>query len=266
MAKYFALLALWSVSVFGQNSAVPLTNETIIRLVASGVPAETIINTIRGASAVNFGFLPNDLALLQRYSVPDDVVKAMAAKSNGRPIPGQLPASSVQPDPMERPGLAAESTKEQSPLRPAKSQRQIFDITIIDRQDSQTGYSYVVPGHSNSISRTNVNCSGGETNVNCYGSTNTSRTSTPPHRISYEVRGATLSLRLPDGRIAVVNCESKYALKMDYINRRSCRIPLVNEVQTEFDGNKAKLKWSVSIDGNKLESETYKILGILDKE
>ena len=87
MAKYFAILALWLVPVFGQNSATPLTNDTIIRLVASGVPTETIINTIRGASAVNFGFLPSDLQLFQRYNVPDDVVKAMAAKDNGKPIP-----------------------------------------------------------------------------------------------------------------------------------------------------------------------------------
>jgi hypothetical protein len=33
----------------------------------------------------------------------------------------------------------------------------------------------------------------------------------------------------------------------------------------EFSEDKAKLKWPVSIDGKKIESETYKILGILDK-
>ena len=32
----------------------------------------------------------------------------------------------------------------------------------------------------------------------------------------------------------------------------------------EFDGNNAKLKWVVSIDGKKLDSETYKILGVLE--
>jgi hypothetical protein len=63
----------------------------------------------------------------------------------------------------------------------------------------------------------------------------------------------------------VVNCESKYALKADYINRRSCRAPLVNQIQAEFDGDRAKLKWSVSLDGKKIESETYKILGVIDK-
>jgi hypothetical protein len=70
---------------------------------------------------------------------------------------------------------------------------------------------------------------------------------------------------LPDGRVVVVNCESKYKFKADSINRRSCRRPLVADIQAEFDGNKAKLKWIVSIDGKKTESENYKILAILNK-
>jgi hypothetical protein len=36
-------------------------------------------------------------------------------------------------------------------------------------------------------------------------------------------------------------------------------------VGREFNGDKAKLKWSVSIDGRKLQSETYKVLAVLDK-
>jgi hypothetical protein len=87
----------------------------------------------------------------------------------------------------------------------------------------------------------------------------------PAQQLSYHVRGATFSLQLPDGRVAVVNCESKYAPHGDYINRRSCRRPLVNDIVVEFDGDKAKLFWSVSIDGKKMESETYKILAVLDK-
>jgi hypothetical protein len=38
-----------------------------------------------------------------------------------------------------------------------------------------------------------------------------------------------------------------------------------DDIQAEFDGNKAKLRWLVSIDGKKFESETYKILAVLDK-
>jgi hypothetical protein len=48
-------------------------------------------------------------------------------------------------------------------------------------------------------------------------------------------------------------------------NRRSCRIPLLDEVQAEFRGDSAKLEWVVSLDGKKAQSETYKILAILGK-
>ena len=42
-------------------------------------------------------------------------------------------------------------------------------------------------------------------------------------------------------------------------------MPIVSSVKVEFSGDNAKLKWPVSIDGKKIESETYKILGVLDK-
>jgi len=142
---------------------------------------------------------------------------------------------------------------------------QKFDVKIIDRRDSQTGYSYVVPAHSTSVSNTSVDCSAGSGNVSCSGSTTTQGSSTPPHRIAYDVTGATLSLQLPDGRTTVVNCVSKYKMRGDYINRRSCRIPYITDLQAEFDGKNVKLRWPVSIDGKKFDSETYKILAVLDK-
>ncbi len=141
---------------------------------------------------------------------------------------------------------------------------QKLDVKIIDRRDSTTGYSYVVPGYSTSNSNTDMNCYGGAYNVNCSGTTRTTGTRIPSSTYSYDVSGATLSLLLPDGRRAVVNCESKYAPRGDYINKRSCRVPPVNDIEVEFDGSKAKLKWPVSIDGKKVASETYKILAILD--
>ena len=90
---------------------------------------------------------------------------------------------------------------------------------------------------------------------------------TPPRQVSFNVRGATFSLLLPDGRVAVVNCGSKldWGMSGAVHPRRSCRMPLVDDIQAEFDGDKAKLKWSVSIDGKKMESETYEILGILKR-
>ncbi len=140
-------------------------------------------------------------------------------------------------------------------------------VKIIDRQDDETDYTYVVPAHWFSNSNTNVNCGGSDTNVNCNGSTNATGTITPAHQVSYHVRGATFTLRLPDGRGAVVNCESKFAEHFAGRagNRRSCRMPLVENIQAEFHGDKAKLIWVVSLDGKKMQSETYKVLAILDK-
>ena len=145
----------------------------------------------------------------------------------------------------------------------AASAAQQLDVQIIDRQNSQTAYSYTVLAQFHTSSSANVNCFG-ELASSCTGSASSSGYATGPRTTSYDVMGATLSLQLPDGRIAVVNCDSKYRPRGDYINRRSCRIPLVNKIQAEFDGSKAKLKWTVSIDGKKMESETYKILAVLN--
>jgi hypothetical protein len=148
---------------------------------------------------------------------------------------------------------------------PAFAQK--LTVKIINREDNETDYTYVVPGFSSSNSNTNVNCSGDGSNVNCNGTTTTTGVSTPGRQVSYRVRGATFSLQLPDGRMAVVNCESKFAEHMagPAGNHRSCRVPLVDELEVEFSGDKAKLKWNVSIDGKKSATETYKILGVLGK-
>jgi len=42
-------------------------------------------------------------------------------------------------------------------------------------------------------------------------------------------------------------------------------MPLVENIQAEFHGDKAKLTWVVSLDGKKTQSETYKVLAILEK-
>jgi hypothetical protein len=144
---------------------------------------------------------------------------------------------------------------------------QKLSVKIIARQDNETEYTYVVAGYSSSNSNTNVNCSGDSSNVNCNGSTRTTGTNTPAQQVAFRVRGATYSLLLPDGRVAVVNCESKFKERMagPQGNRRSCRMPLVDDIEAEFNGDKAKLKWNVSLDGKKIASETYKILAVLSK-
>lgn len=144
---------------------------------------------------------------------------------------------------------------------------QKLDVKIIDRQDNETEYTYVVPSHFSSQGNTNLNCNTMGDSTNCSGTTTTSGTSTPAHQVSYHVRGATFTLLLPDGRGAIVNCESKFAEHMagPAGNHRSCRVPLVDNITAEFKGDKAKLVWVVSLDGKKMQSETYKVLAVLDK-
>jgi hypothetical protein len=60
----------------------PLTNETIIKMVQSGVSTETIIKTIRAAESFHFGTLPGDLIQLQQAKVPDEIIRAIAARIN----------------------------------------------------------------------------------------------------------------------------------------------------------------------------------------
>jgi hypothetical protein len=82
----------------------------------------------------------------------------------------------------------------------------------------------------------------------------------------FQVSGAALTLQLPDGRIAVVNCTSKFAEHFagPIGNRRSCHVPLVDDIRAEFHGDAAKLIWVVSLDSKKTQSETYKILAVID--
>jgi hypothetical protein len=42
-------------------------------------------------------------------------------------------------------------------------------------------------------------------------------------------------------------------------------VPLVDDIQAECDGDHAKLRWSVGIDGTKTGSETYRIVAIQNK-
>jgi hypothetical protein len=140
---------------------------------------------------------------------------------------------------------------------------QKMGVKIINRQSSEMTYNYVVPGFCNQHTTGNANCYGSASSVNCSGTNHTAGFSTPARAGSYSVSGATFSLALPDGRVAVVNCDSK---GWGNHHRRSCRTPLVDNIMADFKGDDAKLIWPVSLDGKKLESETYKILAVLDKK
>ena len=114
---------------------------------------------------------------------------------------------------------------------------QKLDVKILDRQDKEDSYEYAAVYNNVAVGKT------------------------------FTVHGATFTLQLPDGRLAIVNCDSKFAEHMSgpVGNRRSCRTPITDSIQVDFKGDNAKLIWLVSIDGTKTQSETYKILGISDK-
>lgn len=119
----------------------------------------------------------------------------------------------------------------------ASASAQKLNVKIIERHDSEDEYDYAAVYENVAVGKT------------------------------FKVHGATFTLLLPDGRLAVVNCESKFAEHMAGRagNRRSCRMPVVDDIQADFKGDKAKLIWPVSLDGKTLRSETYSILGILEK-
>jgi len=98
-------------------AAEPLTNDIIIKMWKSGVPAETIVRTIQAAEAFHFGTLPGDLTDLQQAGVPDDVVRALAARIN-------YPGSSwrvVVPVQITPPPAPAAQEKPAKPEKPAKA-------------------------------------------------------------------------------------------------------------------------------------------------
>ena len=144
---------------------------------------------------------------------------------------------------------------------------QKMDAKVIDRRSSETAYNYQLPAHPAASPAAGADCNGSSssssTSANC--STSDSSTTEDPASgsPSYRVTGSTLALLLPGGRIAVVNCVSKNMLKIDYLNRRDCRIPTTNDVLAQFSGKSVKLKWQSSLDARKLRSETYHLVAFV---
>ena len=138
---------------------------------------------------------------------------------------------------------------------------QKLEATVLYRQNSDNNYAAVIPRPDGSTPDGLVDCAADVANEVC------SNQSQPvaPGQPSLSVTGTTLSLLLPDGRIAVVNCLTKYSFKGTAINRRSCGMPLVEHVQAEFKGNIARLEWPVGSDEKRIESEKYKVVAVLAK-
>jgi hypothetical protein len=106
-------------------------------------------------------------------------------------------------------------------------------VKVIERHDSNVEYSYAFANGYSGIAQ------------------------------NLHLAGASFTLQLPNGDTAVVNCTSKFQERFAGPgNVRSCRVPLVDEFEADFNGDKAKLIWPTSLDGKKTASETYRIIAV----
>lgn len=140
---------------------------------------------------------------------------------------------------------------------------QKLDVSVLYRQDSDSRYVAVIPGYTGPESDITGACMLDPDPANCPKIDATASNDKP----SYLLIGTTLSLQLPDGRVALVNCQNqnRYSSKGIPNNRHTCGMPMVQHVQAEFAGQNAKLEWPIGADGRKTETEMYKVVAMLEK-
>ena len=135
-------------------------------------------------------------------------------------------------------------------------------VSVLYRQDSDIVYHAVIPGYSGPNADVTGACTLDPDPANCPDQNQSTDAKGTP---TYLLSGTTLSLGLPDGRIALVNCVSRHSANGNYINRRSCGMPMSERADAEFAGQSAKLSWALASNGNKTESETYRVVALLAK-
>ena len=141
---------------------------------------------------------------------------------------------------------------------------QKLEATVLYRQNSDVNYFAVIPGYTSPVAENSPTCALDPDPTEC-SPTGHNQLLSEQGEVTYNVVGTTVSLLLPDGRIALLNCVNKYSPRGNYVNRRSCGMPMSEHVQAEINGKTAKLKWTVGTEG-KNESETYKVVALLDKQ
>jgi hypothetical protein len=148
---------------------------------------------------------------------------------------------------------------------------QFVSARVAEKRSNSSEYDFTVPGYSlstcggSAFGAATATSSGSTTTANAsgFGIANCGTVGSSSHTVSYTVHGATLSLLLPDGRMVVVNCDSRPLPGSN--QQRNCREPLTNEIQVVFEQDNARLVWNASVDGTAMGVETYKIIGILSK-
>src|SRR3569833_2522150 len=142
------------------------------------------------------------------------------------------------------------------------AEAQKVSVNVLYRQDSDIVYHAVIPGYSGPNADVTGACTLDPDPANCPDPKQDSDANGTP---TYLLSGTTLSLGLPDGRIALVNCVSRHSANGNYINRRSCGMPLTERADAEFLGQNAKLSWNVVSDIKRTERETYRVIAMLPK-
>jgi hypothetical protein len=180
-------------------------------------------------------------------------LRVSMADAQGRKRVGYVQAKLVRVSEGEK-TAAPPPARDSSSNRPAPASAPrkgplVLDVTIVDRKSGDRLYTYVSPATASSASTSSAS------------GTKTAFRPGLEHR--YQVTGTTFTLKLPDGRHLVVNCDSKDAFTRADTKRRSCRTPLADQVKAQIEGDDAKLIWPISTDGKKNESETYRVLAIL---
>src|SRR5579863_7057220 len=117
---------------------------------------------------------------------------------------------------------------------------QKLDATVLYRQTSDSNYFAVIPGYTVTPDEGGTDCSLEPLSDACASPSRANGAIASQNQVAYNLVGTTLSLLLPDGRVALVNCVNKYSPKGNYISRRICQMPLVPQVEAELNGKTAR--------------------------
>ncbi|HXG31787.1 MAG TPA: hypothetical protein VNJ11_00360 [Bryobacteraceae bacterium] len=117
MKPYVLLLALAS-ALPAQNQHQVVTNETVAEMVRAGVATDLILDVIH-RSECRFHVDPANLIWLKNSGVPDEIVRAMAARAAGRSAAGGAAAAGASVSSASAPPLASPPEQAAAPAKAA---------------------------------------------------------------------------------------------------------------------------------------------------
>ncbi len=88
-------LVAWILAAVVLTAGPAVTNEDIMKMVQAGVAQDLILKTISD-SAVDFQMKPDQLIVLKKAGIPDDIVRAMMARTSDKTTVRRAPFSSME--------------------------------------------------------------------------------------------------------------------------------------------------------------------------